>query len=613
MKKVRLFYSIPLFIIFLSLSQSITAKPFVHPGGLHTITDLERMKAKVAAKEHPWIDGWNLLIEDPLAQYTYTAHPYSNIGGSGNRQQASKDAHAAYLNTIRWYVTGDTAYAECAVRICNAWANKVNVVASGELFQLPINNFMQAAELLRIYPGWKATDFARFKDMALNYFYPGCHNFIGNCRFPSSWDGSALASIMGIGLLCDDSTIFDEAISYFKNGSGSGCIMKGFEYYCKFNLNHTVEWIPYNNCSNDNWYYVAMNCPYRIRSSPVYEMIYNHYAVRKGFRTPYIQAMANLARPEQGDADIFGYGTLTFTLDAKASPYPADPIPAAPTELVAIPGISRVYLKWTAPSGDVAQGYNVLRSTTTGGPYENIASWNKNTITEYIDKTAINGSTYYYVVSAINQSGTSANSTQALAKPVEASAKLPAGWKWKDIGNVAKTGNAVYANVGNNTFQLSGSGTFLGDTADSHSYIYKMVKGNSTITVRIADVDWSNKGADKVGIVIRESLDANSKMLTLNLGEIGYRLAKFGTRASTTGNTTWQDGNKFTWIPVWFRLQRVGDTFTASQSSDGVKWFVIGTSSFKMNNNYHIGLSVCAGNSAGILNKTTFDNVKITY
>lgn len=658
MKKSSLYY--PIFFILLSISAN--AATFVHPGGLHTIADLDRMKAKVAAKEHPWMDGWNLLIEDPLAKNTYTAHPYSNIGGPGNRQQASKDAHAVYLNTIRWYVTGDTTYAECAVRICNAWSSKVNQVASGELFQLPINNFMQAAEILRIYPGWKASDFHRFKAMALNYFYPACHQFVGNCRYPSSWDGSALASIMGIGILCDDSSIFNEAVSYFKNGAGSGSItnvicqpsgqiaemgrdqphasigpamlaemcqtawnqgldlygysdnllLKGFEYYCRFNLNHPVTWVPYNNCTNDNWYYVAMNSPYRIRSSPVYEMIYNHYSVRKGLKMPYTQAMANLARPEQGDADIFGYGTFTFTLDANASPFPAYPTPDAPTTLVATPGVSRVYLNWTAPSGDVAQGYHVLRSTTSGGPYETIASWNNNTTTSFIDKNVTNGTTYYYAVSAINQSGTSEQSAFAKVRSVEAKAKLPVGWKWKDIGNVTKTGNAVYAKVGsNNTFQLSGSGTILGDTADSHGYIFKYAKGNSTLTVRLSDVVWSNKGSDKVGIVMRETLDANSKMLTLNLGEIGYRLVKFGTRSTTAGQTSWQDGNKFTWIPVWFRLQRVGDTFTASQSSDGIEWFVIGKSTLKMNKKYHVGLSVCAGNASGILTTATFDKVMI--
>jgi regulation of enolase protein 1 (concanavalin A-like superfamily) len=646
-------------VLLLFLSFSANAQTFVHPGGLHTKADLDRMKAKVAAKEHPWIDGWNLLIADGLAQKTYTARPYTNIGGSGNRQQASKDAHAVYLNTLRWYITGDTTYAACAVRICNAWANTVNVVASGELFQLPINNFVQAAELLRLYPGWKAADFAKFKNMALTYFYPACHNFIGNCKYTSSWDSPALASIMGIGVLCDDSVKYKEAITYYKTGVGNGSIMNsicqnsgqvaemgrdqphasigpavlaemcqtawnqgldlysysnnrllaGFEYYCQFNLNHPVTWVPYNDCSNDNWYYVSNNGPYRLRNSPVYEMIYNHYAVIQGISTPYTKAMANLGRPEQGDADFFGYGTLTYTQNAAASLYIPYPIPAAPTSLVASSGVSRINLSWTAPSGDVAQGYNVLRSTTSGGPYTSIATWNNNTTTEYTDLNVTNGTTYYYVVSAINHSGTGAKSVQASAKAVAASATLPTGWARKDIGAVTATGNASYAAAGNNTFVVSGAGVDIGGTADSHGYAYTCVTGDFTITARLMDVTWAGYWIDKVGIMMRESLAANSKMFAVTFGEYGTRLARVATRSTTGGVATWQDGNKFTVVPVWLRLQRTGNVFTASQSVDGVTWNTMGTSTFAQSNTYYAGLAVCGRSGSTTLNTSMFDNV----
>ena len=35
----------------------------------------------------------------------------------------------AYLNAIRWYVSGDTSYADTAVRILNGWAAAVNQLA----------------------------------------------------------------------------------------------------------------------------------------------------------------------------------------------------------------------------------------------------------------------------------------------------------------------------------------------------------------------------------------------------------------------------------------------------------------------------------------------------
>src|SRR6266699_6668488 len=94
------------YLLLLVLLMSQTAKAqYVHPGGLHTQADLDRMKTQVAAGAHPWIDDWNLLIADPLAQNNYSDHATGNMGSS--RQNADQDAHAAYLNAIRWYISGD--------------------------------------------------------------------------------------------------------------------------------------------------------------------------------------------------------------------------------------------------------------------------------------------------------------------------------------------------------------------------------------------------------------------------------------------------------------------------------------------------------------------------
>src|SRR5690242_18094397 len=107
-----------LLLLFSLLSlKHVTAQTFVHPGGLHTQTDLDRMKTNVAAAAHPWIDDWNVLITDSKAQNTYSAAPQANMGA--NRQRADADAHAAYLNALRWYISGDTTFAACAKRNLN--------------------------------------------------------------------------------------------------------------------------------------------------------------------------------------------------------------------------------------------------------------------------------------------------------------------------------------------------------------------------------------------------------------------------------------------------------------------------------------------------------------
>lgn len=87
-----------------------------------------------------------------------------------------------------------------------------------------------------------------------------------------------------------------------------------------------------------------------------------------------------------------------------------------PTNLTATAGDSQVALSWDAVIN--ATGYNVKRSTTAGGPYTTIAA--NVTGTSYVDTTVTNGTTYYYVVTAVNTDGESGNSNEASATPVAA-------------------------------------------------------------------------------------------------------------------------------------------------------------------------------------------------
>jgi cellulose 1,4-beta-cellobiosidase len=88
-------------------------------------------------------------------------------------------------------------------------------------------------------------------------------------------------------------------------------------------------------------------------------------------------------------------------------------VPPAPTGLTATAGSAQVALSWNATSG--ATGYNVKRSTTNGGPYSNVAT--NVTSPSFTNTGLTNGTTYYYVVTAVNASGESPVSTQASATP----------------------------------------------------------------------------------------------------------------------------------------------------------------------------------------------------
>jgi hypothetical protein len=646
-------------------------QPFIHPGGLHTLADLERMRTNVLAGNHPWIDAWQKLLRDPQARSNW--HPAARANMGESRQRADADAHAAYLNTLRWYISGDTNFAECAVRICNDWSAAVNQAPTGEdipgLSGIPIFDFALAGELLRIYPGWQRQDFNRYTNMMVKYYYPVCHGFLvnhaGRCDsfFWANWDACNIGALIAMGVLCDNTNMFNEGVEYFKHGRGMGGIsnavpflypgglgqwqesgrdqehaqlgvgllgsacqvawnqgvdlfsyadnrlLAGAEYVAKCNLSYPASTIPYtfyNNCSEARQYAISINGLGRL-DRPVWELIYNHYVVRGGLSAPYSTAMTKLMRPEGGSGDHFGYGTLTFTLNAAASPCPPLPIPPVPAGLKAGAGVSQVFLDWQKSPNDTAQGYVVRRSTSRSGPFTEIASWNARSAPQYTDTSASNGVAYYYVVAAQNQAGVSADSAPAQATPA-AAGPLPAGWSDANIGKVGRTGGALFAGVGENTFIAKGAGGRIGGKSDALNFTHRAVSGDFVITARLVGADPTDWG--KVGLMVRESLSPGAKAVALTLGDVGDRQCRLGTRAQSSARMTWQAGNDYTWLPSWFKIQRAGDVLTGFQSVDGTNWFNVGSSKVTMTAQCLAGLAV-GGGKKDVFTTTVFDHVTL--
>jgi endo-1,4-beta-xylanase len=86
--------------------------------------------------------------------------------------------------------------------------------------------------------------------------------------------------------------------------------------------------------------------------------------------------------------------------------------PSAPSGLQAAAGSSQVQLTWNGSAG--ATSYHVKRATTSGGPYAIVGT---TAATSFPSTGLMNGTTYFFVVSAVNDAGESANSAQVSATP----------------------------------------------------------------------------------------------------------------------------------------------------------------------------------------------------
>lgn len=89
------------------------------------------------------------------------------------------------------------------------------------------------------------------------------------------------------------------------------------------------------------------------------------------------------------------------------------PLPGIPTNLTASATNLLINLRWSAAAH--ATSYNLKRSTTNGGPYAFITNV---PATNYVDAAVSPGATYYYVVTATNSAGESADSIHASAVPL---------------------------------------------------------------------------------------------------------------------------------------------------------------------------------------------------
>jgi autotransporter-associated beta strand protein len=464
-----------IFLVIVSLGFPLSAQPFVHPGALHTQADFDRMKAKVAAGAHPWIDDWNILINTGVSSnYTPTPMPILQRGNGGgacfpsdNYQYAYWDTEAAYQLALRWKITGDNNYANAVTNILNQWAIVCTNLCGDPnitLLELYGCQFACVGDIMRSYTNWTSSDVTNFQAWMVNLWEPMNNAFLsahdGTCStyMWANWDLCCMASMMSIGILCDDTNIYNEALNYFKSGIGNGNIEQtvynmfpGYlgqgqeegrdqghsglevallgeictmsynqgtdlfayennrvlslcEYFAKYNLGNTVPYLPYDNC--DGVYQSNISNNSQGDSRPCWDLIYNHYVNLKGIAAPWSAQYAANLRPDGsgGNGDELGFTTLTCSLTPIV-------VGANPSGLTAkLNGPQQVQLNWWGTAN--ATNYFVKRATTSGGPYTTIATITTNLLT-YTDSNVTNGVTYYYTVSALTPLGESGNAVEA--------------------------------------------------------------------------------------------------------------------------------------------------------------------------------------------------------
>jgi len=117
-----------------------------------------------------------------------------------------------------------------------------------------------------------------------------------------------------------------------------------------------------------------------------------------------------------GDGGKMFKGQISLTTTRPTLPALPLIYPTAPTNLTAVVGNGRVVLNWSPVTGAAdALSYNVRRAVGNGGSYSLIAT--NVGLVGFTDTGLLNGTNYYYVVSALNSLGESVNSIAVSVVP----------------------------------------------------------------------------------------------------------------------------------------------------------------------------------------------------
>jgi regulation of enolase protein 1 (concanavalin A-like superfamily) len=179
-------------------------------------------------------------------------------------------------------------------------------------------------------------------------------------------------------------------------------------------------------------------------------------------------------------------------------------------------------------------------------------------------------------------------------------------WSDADFGSTLPGGSSKSGG----TMTVQGDGSSLWGTNENFHYTYQQVSGNFVATIKINygpdQAEWS-----KAGLMVRDDLEPLSALVMLVSGNNGHiQLARRPNDGDSLGRPDGlsDDDVRNAPAPVWVRLSRNGNAFSAFYSQDGVNWNFIRSTTASMSEDIWIGMAVSSydGSEVGDANFDDF-------
>ena len=350
-------------------SKKYSVQAISHPGIMHSMEELNTLKAHVNNGDEPWASAYKAMIAWKGSTLDWTPTPFEHVhrdsygANKVGDPQLGNDAEAAYCHALQWVVTGDKAHAEKTIEILNAWSSTIDTITGKDdnlVAGMIAHKYCNAAEIIHnTYDNWPQDEVDQFKGMMLNVFYPLISNYYTNSMNSNgNWGLSMVNSVMAIAVFCDDVELFNNAISHvmgtnrqpFSTFSGyidantgqcqesgrdqghsqmglgylsaiseiawkqgidlysylDNRLLHGFEHFAKYNLGGDV---PYYNMYGK--FKDVISEKSRGKYQPIFERVYDHYVRVKKLSMPYTKQIVEQTRPEGFTSSMISWGTLT--------------------------------------------------------------------------------------------------------------------------------------------------------------------------------------------------------------------------------------------------------------------------------------------------------------
>ncbi|KAG5655617.1 hypothetical protein KAF25_003954 [Fusarium avenaceum] len=216
-------------------------KTWVHPGVFVSRPQLDHIAKKIKARENPWTEAWDSMLNMSYMSPTRTAEPFETVecGPTSTPNigcyQEREDSMAAYMNALAWWITKDKHYVEKSIHYMDAWSSTIQ---SHNNSNAPLQaawssaNWVRAGEIVRSsYEHWSNKSIKAFSNMLRHVYIPmiedGAPRKNGNWELGESTSSVLLSladlltlvvmveSTIGAAVFLEDAALYEKSLELF--------------------------------------------------------------------------------------------------------------------------------------------------------------------------------------------------------------------------------------------------------------------------------------------------------------------------------------------------------------------------------------------------------------